>query len=290
MYLEEQVTLTAKQQSEVIRLLTAIHQADQSFRDPYLSNQFNYFPDMPTFILAYEKSMLIGFTMLYADGEVNEPIDLYLNVLPKFRNQGIATLMLEHAQQILSSFGYHKIEYVSEKSFLQRNPNFLAKTALTIGESEYQMRCLAMPRDTQKLKTDVDLNVRKMQASDADRLIALQSEAFAIPEDESKTYIDESFNDVSTLTFVLEYKSEVIGYCAIDNGQDYYFFGLVVDAKFRNHGYGTFFIKTIMQILELQQHKAFVLGVEKDNLAALHAYKNAGFYVETEIVYLVSKG
>lgn len=286
MKLTETVSLTPQQKAAVMKLLVAAHQTDHTFRDPYLSNQFNHFPAMPTFLLVHENELLVGFTMLYADRTTDEPAELYLDVLPSSRRQGVAQLMLERASQILSSYGYHEFHYVSEVSFLRQNPDFLAKTHLKISESEYQMRAITVPQEKPVPDANSNLVVREMKHTDIPALIALQSEAFSVPPAESKTYVEESFADSATLTFVLENQQQIIGYCAIDNGQDYYFFGLVIAKKHRGHGYGTFFVQTIMQLLNQQQSKDFVLGVDKDNPAAIHVYQKNGFEIETEIVLL----
>lgn len=283
----EEISLSNQQKREITQLLSEIHQTDETFRDPYLSNQFNYFAKMPAFLLVYEQEWLIGFTMLYADGTVDEPAELYINVRPKYRKKGLATLMLHRARAILSSYGYQKITYVSEKKFLQKNPEFLQKNGLTVKESEYQMRALDISQKNSKELANSTLVIREMQKEDIDALILLQIEAFATSKEESKKYVTESYKDPSTLTFVLEYEEQVIGYSAVDNGQEYYFFGLSIASAYQNHGYGTFLVQTMMEILWQQQTKNFVLGVEKENLPAIHVYQNAGFHIETEIVYLV---
>ncbi|MDF7638713.1 hypothetical protein PT285_04785 [Lactobacillus sp. ESL0791] len=79
--------LTNIQKTEVNELMEKIHQHDGTCKDPYLSNQYSYFPEMPIFISAYESGALVGFVMIYADEKPNEEVDLYVEVLPEKRRQ-----------------------------------------------------------------------------------------------------------------------------------------------------------------------------------------------------------
>lgn len=279
----ETTSLTDKQKQGIKQLLLKIHQEDQSHRDPYLSNQFNNFPEMPCFFLSYEKGVLIGFTMIYADGTTEEPVEIYINVLPAKRRQGIASSMLKRVHKTLNKFGYKNIEYVTEKIFLQKNPNFLNVNRLKLLHKEYQLRANEVPHVAQ----DQEFTVKPLQETDIKKIIPFEAKAFEVTPNESEKYISESYNDPNTLTYVLKHGYSLIGYCAIDNGIEYYIFDLVIDQRYRAHGYGTFFVKQIMSVLDNKQHKPFILGVDDDNLAARHLYANAGFIEETEIDYLI---
>lgn len=277
----ETTNLTDVQKQEIKQLLKKVHQEDQSYRDPYLSNQFNNFSEMPCFFLSYEEGVLIGFIMIYADGTVEEPVEVYINVLPAKRLQGIASSMLNHVHKTLKKFRYKDIEYVTEKNFLQKNPDFLNVTRLKLVHKEHQLRANEVPNVAQ----NQELVVRPLQEKDIKQVIPFEAKAFEVTSDESEKYISESYNDSHTLTYVLKHGSNLIGYCAIDNGTEYYIFDLVISQSYRTHGYGTFFVKKIMSVLDNKQHKPFVLGVDDDNLAARHLYANAGFIEETEIEY-----
>lgn len=275
--------LTDEQKQAIQQLLVKVHQLDESHRDPYLSNKFNNFLDMPCFFLTYEKDKLTGFTMIYADGTIDEPVEVYVNVLPEKRRQSIATNMLQHVQMTLDQFGYNQIEYVTEMSFLQKHPDFLTNLHLKVTHKEHQLRATKVL----EVPTNPHLNVRELQQTDLKQVIQYQAQAFEVSIEESEKYISESYNDLQTLTYVLENHSGVIGYCAVDNGTEYYIFGLVIDDDYRNQGYGAFFVKQIMTILDRKQQKPFVLGVDDDNVAARHLYANTGFNEETEIDYLI---
>ena len=125
MIIVEKVNLNEKEQRQANELTERVKKADKTYSDFYLSNQFNYFQDMQTFILAYDGNKLVGLTMLYADEGPEEEVEVNLEVDPEFRRQGIATRMFEHAKRIMVQYGYYKWEFVSEKIFLEKNPGLL---------------------------------------------------------------------------------------------------------------------------------------------------------------------
>ncbi|MEB3365461.1 GNAT family N-acetyltransferase [Lactobacillus sp. R2/2] len=138
----EKVTLNNDETKRAAALTKRIHQADNTYSNIYLSNKYNYFGDMPTFVLAYEGQKLIGLTMLYADDGPAEEVEVNLVVDPEFRRHHVASKMWKRAKHILLQYGYHKWEFPTEKVFLAKNPDFLANCNLTVvkEDSDYYMR------------------------------------------------------------------------------------------------------------------------------------------------------
>ncbi|HBG91215.1 MAG TPA: hypothetical protein DDW47_03910, partial [Lactobacillus acetotolerans] len=60
------VNLSKKELEEANDLINQVEGYDHTYRRPYLSNQYNYFPDMPSFVLYYNEKQLIGLLTLYA--------------------------------------------------------------------------------------------------------------------------------------------------------------------------------------------------------------------------------
>lgn len=56
--------LSQQQIDDVQQLLKTVHHADQTYRSPYLSSQYNYLSEMPAFVLLYANHVLSGFSML----------------------------------------------------------------------------------------------------------------------------------------------------------------------------------------------------------------------------------
>ena len=289
MIIVEKVNLNEKEQRQANELTERVKKADKTYSDFYLSNQFNYFQDMPTFILAYDGNKLVGLTMLYADEEPEEEVEVNLEVDPEFRKQGIATRMFEHAKKIMVQFGYYKWEFVSEKVFLEKNPGFLKKVGLKIvpEDSDYYMRTAepALIEKTDKLNQV--LVVKPLTMNYVDHVAAAHSSAFGDAIATSTKYIKNSLLDKDTRSFILLKRNEVVGYCAVDQGENEdYFFGLFIDKPFRGQGFGTFFIKKMIAILQEEGSKVFALNADVSNRAAINVYLNAGFKILSETIYL----
>lgn len=87
--------------------------------------------------------------------------------------------------------------------------------------------------------------------------------------------------------FVLYYKGVLLGelhvmYESEDEnyavrGRRAYLFAFRVRKEFRNKGYGTHLLKTVLAILKEDGYYEFTVGVEDDNPRAIHMYKSLGF-------------
>ena len=289
MIIVEKVNLSDKEQRQANELTERVQKADRTYSDFYLSNQFNYFQDMPTFILAYDENKLVGLTMLYADEGPEEEVEVNLEVDPEFRRQGIATRMFEHAKRIMVQYGYHKWEFVTEKVFLEKNPSFLKNMSLKVvpEDSDYYMRTAEPALIEKNDKLNQVLVVKPLTMNYVDQVAAAHSNAFGDAIATSTKYIKNSLLDKDTKSFILLKRNEVVGYCAVDQGENEdYFFGLFIDKPFRRQGFGTFFIKKMMVILQKEGSKAFALNADVSNRAAINVYLNVGFKILSETVYL----
>lgn len=132
--------LTSQQHNQANALIQQVQEHDQSHRDPYLSNQFNVFSDMPAFFLASDHHELVGLLTLYADEDPSGSVDVTLNVLPKWRRQGVAFQLWQAAKKTLSWYGYHQVEFLTEQGFLDQAPKLLTNMQLQLDPvHEFQM-------------------------------------------------------------------------------------------------------------------------------------------------------
>lgn len=282
----EKVSLNDEEIAQAEKLASIVHAEDGSYNDIYLSNQYNYFDQMPTFVYAADNGKMVGLTMLYADGKPDEEVEVHLEVAPDYRRQGIAREMTKRAQKIMTKYGYNKYCFISEKPFIDKNSDFLANTKLKIDDRDYHMVAVQPKSIAENDELSHLLAVRKMNKSDIKIVAKQHSKAFSDSLESSTKYVVETFTDKEKISFVLTYQDEIVGYCAVDLGSSEYFFGLYVSKEFRGHGYATFFVKKMMALLQKRGSKEFVLDVERDNIAAIHAYQNAGFEIKSETVYL----
>lgn len=285
----EKVALNSDEVVQAEKLTKIVQLEDHTYKGIYLSNQFNYFTEMPTFIYAIDNGKMIGLTMLYADEKPDGEVELHVEVAPDYRGRGIAREMTKRAQKIMAQYGYNKYCFVSEKSFITKNVDFLAKTKLEIDDHDFYMVASKPEGIAKNDNLDLNLAVREMNKNDIEKVVQHYSKAFDENIESTNNYILESFKDKEKVNFVLTYQDEIAGYCAVDLGIRDYFFGLFIRDDFRGRGYATFFIKKMMAELKERGSKEFELEVEPDNVAAVHAYQNAGFEIKSEVVYLKRK-
>ena len=288
----ERITLNNEETKQAAGLNKRINKADNTYSNIYLSNKYNYFSDMPTFVLAYEGQKLIGLTMLYADDGPAEEVEVNLVVDPQFRRRKVATKMWKHAKQIMLQYGYHKWEFVSEKAFLVKNPAFLTNCKLTVvkEDSDYYMRTKQPIPLNKADNLNQILEVKILAENYVDQVAKAHSNAFGDAIATSTKYIKNSLLDKNTQSFILLKDNEVAGYCAVDhsNNEDY-FFGLFIDKPFWGQGFGTFFIKKMIAILQKEGSRVFALNADVENKAAIHIYEKAGFKILSETLYLKSQ-
>ncbi|OEY83686.1 hypothetical protein NT95_05170 [Oenococcus kitaharae] len=276
--------LSSQQTVAAQHLISKVHEHDQTFRDPYLSNRFNYFADMPAFFLALHGQELIGLLTLYADEDPSGSVDVTLNVVPAWRRQGVAKQLWQAARLVLRQYGYYEADFLAEKTFLKTAPDFLANTGLVADPvSEFQMT-LKVNGHQEK---DPDLNVTAMQAADIPALLPAYVDAFPDSnKEEAKHYLTENLQADGSFGYVCRYQGQMIGYCAVDFGEYDYLFGLFIAKNYRGRGLGSRFIVQLTQQLAAVRHHSFKLAVESDNPAAHHVYRKAAFKDEGEIFYL----
>ena len=288
----ERITLNNEETKQAVGLNKRINKADNTYSNIYLSNKYNYFSDMPTFVLAYEGQKLIGLTMLYADDGPAEEVEVHLIVDPEFRRHKVASKMWKRAKHILLQYGYHKWEFPTEKAFLAKNPEFLTNCKLTAVKEDfdYYMRT-EKPLPLNKAdKLNQILVVKLLTEKYVDQVAKAHSNAFGEAIATSTKYVKNALADKDTTSFILLKSNEVAGYCAVDHGDNEdYFFGLFIDKPFRGQGFGTFFIKKMIAILQKEGSRVFALNADITNKTAIHIYEKAGFKILSETLYLKSQ-
>ena len=84
---------------------------------------------------------------------------------------------------------------------------------------------------------------------------------------------------------------QVIGTCTVDlSTNTNYLYGLVISEPERGKGYGSYFVKSLINQLIEQNDKEFQIAVEDSNVGAKRLYEKIGFVKQTQVVYLNEKG
>ena len=272
--------LPEKEKQELFELVQECNKVDGGYRLPYLDNNYNAVPEMPAFFVAEMDGRTIGFLSVYADEPGQAEVSLY--VLPTYRRQGVANLLLATFAKVADQYDLTEIEYVAELVFLNGHPDFARRFDYQEDEAEIW---LAQPAQTFSLEEREGIEVLQGSLDLAEEIAAFQSQVFETPLDVALKYAREAVSSASSLLYILKKDHRVVASVSVDTD----FFGLAVDQDFQGQGLGSYLLLASMQDLNKLNGQEFQIVVEKQNTRALKLYKKLGFKEMTEVVYLKEK-
>ena len=281
-------TLNDHQLLEVKALIAICQKYDGTFRDPYLSNMLNFDPDMPAFLLYYEKGELVGLLTIYAD---DPDVEVAILVYPNHRRQGIARALYGSFETETASYPIESVTFQTERVFLERHPEFASNWGLV--EDEETETWLGRDRTPYELDPRSDVEVRLAEPSYLEAIARLHHQTFSDEMESlevSHRYISEALKDPDSLLYILLKDGQAVGVCTVDvSGTSNYLYGLAVVEDYRGKGYGSYLAKSLVNKLIEQNDKAFQIAVEDSNVGAKRLYEKIGFVKQTQVVYLKPK-
>ena len=144
-----------EQERKAAKALIASYQAhDQTFREPYLSNMFNFNPNMPAFFIYYQKGELLGLLTVYAD---DEDVEVSILVDPSHRREGIARAMYRSFEKEMASYPIRSVTFQTERVFLDGHPDLASHWGLV--EDEETETWLGRDRTPYALDSRSDVKV-----------------------------------------------------------------------------------------------------------------------------------
>lgn len=277
--------LTDKERKEAKALIASCQAHDQTFREPYLSNMFNFDPNMPAFFLYYQEEELLGLLTVYAD---DEDVELSILVHPNHRRKGIARALFKSFKEETASYPIRSVTFQTERVFLDGHPDLASHWGLI--ENEETETWLGRDRTPYVLESRSDVKVLLAEPSYLEEITQLHHQAFSEAEETLEVphrYIVEALKDSDSLLYILLKEGQVIGVCTVDlSGNSNYLYGLAVAEAYRGQGYGSYLAKSVVNQLIEQNDKSFQIAVEDDNIGAKRLYEKIGFVKQTQVVYL----
>lgn len=285
MKVKVRVQLSDKERDAAFEIVKECNKVDQTYRLPYLDNNYNDDPHMPSFVLAYEDDVVVGFLSIYADEPNEAEVSLY--VLPTYRCQGIARSLLDELAKIVKRYRLTEISYVSENNFMKQHPAFIDKYIYKPEENEIWME----QRGRQfSLNEKSDLKVLLANLSLVGEIAEFQAQAFDNPFVLAEKYARESINDENCLLYVLKKDGQVRASCSVDISLGTNFlFGLAVQEGYQGQGLGSYLVQSILNDLYKRNGRLCQIVVEAQNVGALRLYNRLGFEQKSEIIYLKIK-
>ena len=313
--LQKRTVLNAAEKNQIDDLVKLCNQHDATYTDIYLSNQFNYYPDLPAFFLAYDGETLIGVLNIYADAA--DEAEIKALVRPEKRRQGIFRFLLQAAREELRQKNYISLLYVVDRG-LAGYEKLMAASGGTYTEAEYYMVWQAStqaapdsPREKTQIKskntdsnpaqetaakgfpavtaTNQPNNSRRVRlAKEEDISVSAQIAAEAFDEDVAiqLQYETETFHDPEIYKFVIEEDGQIVGGCSVSVRPELnYIFGLCVAKAKQRQGLGKALLAGTLTYLQAEGRENIALSVVTDNENALRLYQSCGFVTKTANLY-----
>ena len=281
--------LSQEELSEAKRLINCCQAYDGTYRDPYLSNMFNFDPNMLAFFLYYEKGELVALLTVYAD---DQDVEVTILVHPDYRRQGIARALLTSFEKETVAFSIRSVTFQTERIFLERHPDFVSNWGLV--EDKETETWLGKDRRPYQLANVSNLEVLLADSSYQEQISQLKFQAFSEEHESIEVvdrYVAEALKDPESRLYILLKDGQVIGTCTVDlSTNTNYLYGLAISEPERGKGYGSYLAKYLVNQLIEQNDKEFQIAVEDSNVGAKHLYEKIGFVKQTQVVYLNEKG
>ena len=280
--------LSQEELSEAKKLIKCCQNYDGTYRDPYLSNMLNFDPNIPAFFLYYEKGELVGLLTVYAD---DQDVEVTILVHPNHRRQGIARALFTSFEKETTSSPIRSVTFQTERIFLDRHPDFVSNWGLV--EDEETETWLGKDRRPYQLAKLSNLEVLLADSSYQEQISQLKFQAFSEEHELREVvdrYVAEALKDPESHLYILLKDGQVIGTCTVDlSTNTNYLYGLVISEPERGKGYGSYFVKSLINQLIEQNDKEFQIAVEDSNVGAKRLYEKIGFVKQTQVVYLNAK-
>ena len=260
-----------KEATAAVRSLEdACRQADGSYNELYLSNQFNVWPDMKAFFFAEQDGALAGILQLYGDNP--EECEVYAYVRPELRRRGIFRALWQEARRELERFGYRRVLFKTDRGFAVRNPVPQHLGAVLSHSEEFLLRPSA------PCPSALAYTVRPAAEADLPALAALQSEAFGEGDEEARRYVEGTLRTPGAALYVLEVDGVPAGCASVDrNGLYEYLYGVCVRRDLRGQGLGRALLAGVLTQLASVSCRDAALHVDCTNRQADRLYLSCGF-------------
>lgn len=284
-------TLNWDEKKQVQALISECQKFDGLHDMPYLENDFNYYPEMPTFILGWSdvEQRLIGFASLYASNKVD--VNLTWLVTPKLRQQGYGRQLFLQAKAICHEYEFSEITIQIEGTQLAKQAIVLKKFAFEpIVELTEVLMQQTLPLTVKHTKIS-PLTVRLAQVSDLKALARVHMVGFN--DDFNVVYRDlvTTLDNENLQLYVFYLQAKLVGSVTVEvmPTKQGYLFGYVIKKELQGQGYGQNALQVTLQQLQKQGITELKLAVEKENKLAQHVYQKCGFKAVTTIEYLFTE-
>jgi ribosomal protein S18 acetylase RimI-like enzyme len=275
-------SLTEIQTLQIQELQQRCMMFDCSGRELFLSNDMNYYKDMPCFFLSYIEETLCGVLIIFAPTMGTAEISAYVH--PDHRRTGIFSTLLLESWQVLQRYKIPKVLVVTDAASTICK-EILSKWQAELSHSEY---LLAFHGGEQKSYFPFASRclIREAVESDIEKMVELNMNSFGEDWENASHMVRENFNHPLTRCFIGQMDEDVFGLVNVrKEGADFYICGFSVAPAHRKKGLGRYLLCQLLDRLTPSEDESITLEVDSSNQPAYQLYVSNGFVVLSQVDY-----
>ncbi len=284
--------LNKQQKAEIENLVRECLELEGLERTIYLDNDINFYVDLNSFYLLYDKGRLVSVLTVLQPLEEEAEITAY--TLPAERKKGYFKALFQRAEEELLSFGISRILFVAEPKSVSGISALKALDAVYY-KSEY---LLAYPFPEASINNTMYFSAPDFQPlfelieitrERQEEAAVLGSEIFCTDVEETQDVIEIAMNSEFMKCYGAYLENKLIGICSISYGTTQAsIFGFGIAPGCQGRGYGRRLLKQVMNMLRNKGTEVITLHVGSENARAYSLYTSVGFKIQTQYDYYES--
>ena len=277
--------LNEKQIFDIEELVQVCLLADGLERTLYLKNDLNFYENLDSFYLLYDKKKLVSVLTIVQPLEDEAEISAY--TLPVERNKGYFTALLDYAEEELVGYDIIRILFIVEAGSMDGVYALKACKAKYVS-SEYLLMLdmiegKACGEAYKKLPLIELVMLQPLILNEAAKLSA---EIFDTEIESSLSLLNSALESEQIESYCAYLSKDMIGICNVNYGVNQAsLFGLGVSPQYQGKGYGRILLNLILTKIADRKTVFLTLQVGSENEKAFTLYKSSGFLIKTQYDY-----
>jgi ribosomal protein S18 acetylase RimI-like enzyme len=275
-------SLTEIQTQQIQALQQCCMAFDCSGRELFLSNDMNYYKDMPCFFLSYFEETLCGVLIVFAPTMGTAEISAYVH--PDHRRTGVFSGLLLESWQVLQRYNIAKVLIVTD-AVPTVCREILGKWQAELSHSEY---LLAYQGDVHKPDFPFASKciLREADESDIEKMVELNMISFGEDWENASHMVRENLKHPLTRCYIGEIEANIFGLANVrKEGSDFYICGFNIAPAYRKKGLGRYLLCQLLDRLTPSENESITLEVDSTNQPAYQLYTSSGFVVQSQVDY-----
>ncbi|BCJ94750.1 acetyltransferase [Anaerocolumna cellulosilytica] len=285
-------SLSIGQKKAVDELVAVCLKFDKLKRTLYLENDLNFYENLDSFYLLYEKGRLISVLTILEPYMDTAEISAY--TLPEYRRKGCFTKLFYRAADELEGYEISHVQFVIEpesKSGISTARAFEA----AYERSDYllQLKINTVTEGWKRHQKEEILTnqskgwvLRAIKEEESFEAVKLHQNIFKNSMEEAEHIIRSGLDSENMECYGFFIGNKLKGLCSLSfHSETASIFGLGITLSERGKGYGNALLYQVIKQAEEKGKKSITLEVASESIEAFAMYRNCGFEIATQYDY-----